>query len=917
MDRYLKPIDVWAIAFGCIVGWGAFVMPGTTFLPLAGPGGTALALIISTAVMLVIGRNYSFLMAHRPGTGGIYAYTKEAFGRDHAFLCSWFLALSYLTIVFLNATAVFLLTRTLFGSALQLGFHYEIAGYEIYLSEIAISTTILVITGLLFVLKKPLLQKLQTTFAVILIAGIVIIGIACFPNIDPSDLLDMPLTGPGIGAGIFIIVLLAPWAFVGFDIASFETAHFDFPAKHSWAPIAIAILLGGFAYTTLGLVSISATPVGSFSWQEYISSLDTHSGIAATPTFFASLTALGDAGTVIIGITALAGILTGIIGASRGTIRTLSTMAEDQIISREFLGTTFCVLFIMTSSIIISFLGRNALEWFVELTSFGATIGFAYASAATVRIAKTEGDAGTRITGILGTVISAVFAFVQLISQVGEIETMGAPSFLLLAVWCLLGFLFYWRTMSQSSLTDFNGVSTSSTVLYCMLFYSVLMWFVKSLLASADGLPLQDLIVRNGIVLVLVVIVGLAIMLYVQHMLRQRHEMLRLEMIRAEESSKAKSQFLFNMSHDIRTPMNAIIGYTRLVEAEPDVPEKVRDYIGKIDASGKHLLSLIDDILEMSRIESGKMELDLARTDLNSLFAGAEDLFSLQMREKDISFSVDTSRVQDSLVLCDEVRLNRIVNNLLSNAYKFTPEGGHVSVTLSQAPSEGDGIGHYELRVKDDGIGMSAEFAERVFDAFERERTSTVSGIQGTGLGMAITKKIVDLMGGSLEVKTAPGHGTEFIVGLALPLSKGDEEEVAVAPENTSAQDIDFSSLRILLAEDNEINREILLMILANSGIQAESAENGAVAVDMVDAADAGYYDAVLMDIQMPVMDGYEATLAIRALPDRRKATIPIIAATANAFGEDVRKAEEIGMDAHIAKPIEPDTLLETLAQVL
>ena len=914
MDRYLKPIDVWAIAFGCIVGWGAFVMPGTTFLPMAGADGTVLAFAICTAVILVIGKNYAFLMGRRAGTGGVYAYTKEAFGRDHAFICSWFLTLSYITIVFLNATAVFLISRTFCGDLLQVGLHYQIAGYDVYLGEVALTAAILVATSMLFILDKPLLQKIQTALAVILIGGIVIIAVAVLPHLQLDAVFEVPVHSDiGQVAAILAIVVLAPWAFVGFDIASLETAHFKFPAAKSWRIIAAAILAGGFAYIALSLISITFSPDGFASWQDYLVDLNTFAGTTAVPTFYAAEQALGQPGTYIVAITTLAGILTGIIGASRGTIRMLSTMAEDRILSKEFLGTTFCIIFIMVFSIAVSFLGRNALEWFVELTSFGATIAYGYASAATYKIARDEGNRSARITGVIGTAIAAVFVLVQLISSIGQVETMGAPSFLLLALWCLLGFVFYWRTMRQSNLKDFNGVSTSSTILYCLLFYSALMWFLKSLVEAEPETNMDSLLVQDGIVLMAFALVGLAVMLYVQTMLRRRHSELRADMVRAEESSKAKSQFLFNMSHDIRTPLNAIIGYTYLLEREDDVPEKARDYVGKIDIAGKNLLSLINDILEMSRIESGKLELEPTPVDLRTLLRNVQDLFQTQMSEKGIDFRVNYSQITDPCVWCDANRLNRVLGNLLSNACKFTPEGGTVTLSLWQSESD-DARGHYELRVKDTGIGMSPEFADRVFDAFERERTSTVSGIQGTGLGMAIAKKIVDQMDGTIDVATAPQRGTEFTVRVAFDLAP--EGADAAGGQAPAPARVDLGGMKVLVVEDNEINREILLTLLEGYGMQVDAANDGREAVDAVIAGGPGRYDVVLMDVQMPTMDGYEATRAIRALADERVAQVPIYAVTANAFGEDVRKAEEAGMDGHIAKPIDPDKLAAVLAAI-
>ena len=383
----------------------------------------------------------------------------------------------------------------------------------------------------------------------------------------------------------------------------------------------------------------------------------------------------------------------------------------------------------------------------------------------------------------------------------------------------------------------------------------------------------------------------------------------------AERASRAKTEFLFNMSHDIRTPMNAIIGYAELAQHEDTTSEQVLKYVRKIDSSSQHLLSLINDILEMSRIESGKMHLETERCDIAEVLDEARSLFSTQMREKGIDFVVDTcSSVTNRWVLCDGNRLDRIVLNLLSNAYKFTPTGGTVTLSLVQAgatPTEAS----YELHVADTGIGMSPEFAKRIFSAFERERTSTVSGIQGTGLGLAITKSIVDLMGGSIDVITEQGKGTEFVVRLTFPIVEppASEEEKAVA----ATEQVDFTGRHLLLTEDNPVNSEIASLILASYGFTIETAANGQEAVNAVASCEPGHFDAVLMDIQMPVMDGYQAARTIRALEDRQRASVPIIAMTANAFAEDVKAALDAGMNGHIAKPLEVDKMISTLQEVL
>ena len=396
-----------------------------------------------------------------------------------------------------------------------------------------------------------------------------------------------------------------------------------------------------------------------------------------------------------------------------------------------------------------------------------------------------------------------------------------------------------------------------------------------------------------------------------------RNEELAAALVQAERASAAKSTFLSQMSHDIRTPLNAIVGYTGLASREGVEPEQLREYLNKIDSSSQHLLALINDVLEMSRIESGRIDLDPKETDLCVLMDGVRDLFAAQMKSKSLDFFVDTEAVEDALVLCDGNRLNRVLLNLLSNAYKFTPEGGSVSVVLSQTGRPSSGEGAYELRVKDTGIGMSPEFAERVFDSFERERTSTVSGIQGTGLGMAITKRIVDQMAGSIRLETTPGEGTEFIVSLTFPLIRRSGNVQEGGGEDPPNKNLDFSSMRLLLAEDNDLNREIALVVLGDLGFRMETARNGQEAVDILSASRPGDFDGVIMDIQMPVMDGYEASRAIRRLEDPALASVPIIAMTANAFAEDIRQAEEAGMNGHIAKPLDLEKMRETLAEVL
>ena len=450
----------------------------------------------------------------------------------------------------------------------------------------------------------------------------------------------------------------------------------------------------------------------------------------------------------------------------------------------------------------------------------------------------------------------------------------------------------------------------SRLVLYVPLL--LLLFFLLGYLATAFfGSPnlVMAGILLGGSVFVLII---LSILYYIVDRVAENER----QLFAAHEAGKARTAFIFNMSHDLRTPMNAILGYTQLARRPETDAEQMRGYLDKIHASSRHLLALINDVLEMSRIENGRMELRPVPTDLHRVLRETEDLFSTQMREKGLRFTV-RDEAENACVLCDRERLDRVLLNLVSNALKFTPSGGDVELALLQTGRTED-EGSYEIRVRDTGIGMSEEFAARVFDAFERERSSTVSGIQGTGLGMAITRNIVELMGGAIRLSTRKGEGSEFVVSLRLPILPS-AEDTATQKGGCPCREEGLPTVkgvRLLLAEDNDINREIATLILEEIGFALDTAENGRAALEMLQAAAPGTYAAVLMDIQMPEMDGYAAARAIRSLPDERR-EIPIIAMTANAFQEDVEAEREAGMDAHISKPLDVREMIQTLIRVL
>ncbi len=381
---------------------------------------------------------------------------------------------------------------------------------------------------------------------------------------------------------------------------------------------------------------------------------------------------------------------------------------------------------------------------------------------------------------------------------------------------------------------------------------------------------------------------------------------------KAREAGAVKTTFLANMSHDIRTPMNAILGFAEIIAKDPEDGQLVKDAVAKIQASGDILLHIINDVLDLSKIESGALHNTEIAADLNQITEKLKVMFEFSMKEAGIHFEIQR-QIQNPYIWCDETKLQQILVNVLSNARKFTPEGGKVLFRVVQGAVT-DGKAEYHFTVEDTGIGMNEEFQKHAFEAFERERTSTESKAEGTGLGLAIVKRLTDFMEGHVEIQSARGKGTKVLFTFEFRFA--DKTEL-MGNKDEVIPEVDLSGTRALLAEDNALNAEIATTLLAELGIQVEHAENGKICVKKVQETDGGYYDFILMDIQMPHMNGYEATKAIRQLEDNAKSNIPIIAMTANAFDEDRQHALEAGMNGFVSKPFRTSELISAIANAV
>ena len=395
--------------------------------------------------------------------------------------------------------------------------------------------------------------------------------------------------------------------------------------------------------------------------------------------------------------------------------------------------------------------------------------------------------------------------------------------------------------------------------------------------------------------------------------LRQEEE-LREAKLKAECANKAKSSFLFNMSHDIRTPMNAIIGYADLASRHLKETEKIGRYLETIQICGERLLSLLSNVLDLARIENNKIEMEYDVSNVHENFENCVAMFQQLAESKNQTLSL-TEQIMYPYVYMDAPHLSEICFNIISNAIKYTNTGGTISCDVVQKSCEKDDWCNMIITITDNGIGMSEDFQKHIFEIFERERNSTVSHIEGNGIGMGITKKLVDLMDGSIEVKSKQGEGSIFTV--TVPCRKASKEDSMMKKKSNLRNKNCLNGVRILLVEDNEINTEIATELLMEEGCIVETANDGAACIDMIEKADADYYKMILMDIQMPVMNGYDAALAIRKMKDTKKSRIPIIAMTANVFAEDIQKVLSVGMNAHVAKPVDMNILVPTMMKYL
>ena len=938
LGAYLTPLAVIALSFGYAVGWGSFVMPGKVFLPGAGPAGTVIGILLGAAAIAVFAFNYHRMLQRVPGAGGAVAFATSAFGSDHGFLLAWFLWLTYVAILWANATALVLLVRYLFGDALQFGFHYTMAGFDVYFGEVALCVLAIAFCGAVCLYRKRLAAGLHTVLAGVFVAGVVTVFAAALLRHDGGFAAMGPAFAPEGGRFMQVVHILAmvPWAFVGFEAVVHSSAEFRFPVRRMFGLLFAAIALSAAVYILLALLPVVSLPDGYAKWSDYIGALPDLKGIDAMPVFAASKKALGTVGVAVIGGAMFAAQLTGIFGTLVASSRLMHAMSRGGMIPRWFGrlnrdGTPAnAILFVMCASFAIPFFGRTVTGWPVDVSNLGAAIAYGYTSAAAFAIAKKEtGRAALaeKTAGIVGIVMAIGFCLLMLVPNYISGETLSAESYLVLAVWCLFGFLQYRHVFLMDRLSRFGHSTVVWIGVLVMIFFSSLMW-IRLAICDASEAAFGGLVgktVDAGMVAHMMETVGgdmlfkmfielllllssLAIILNLFYILSKREKRLLQQKIEAEESAgKSRSYFFSTVSHDIRTPLNAIIGFSEMMKMGFKTEAEREQAVDSILVSGKSLLRLVDHVLDFSKLESGNMEIVPTATEVSKLVEDVVRSFHASNKNPGLELRCKAGALPSLMV--DPQRIGQMLFDLVGNAVKFT-KNGFIEVRATFSAAAGDATGTLCIEVEDSGCGIDVEDLKRIMSPYEQVKAKEARH-GGTGLGLAFCRQLANAMGGDITVTSALDKGSTFTITLpgvkeCVVPGKPEKPENPEIPEKPEKPETPASKRRILIVDDQKMNLIVLKTMLKKLGdFDVVMAADGKQALAALETPDAQPFDMVLTDMWMPELDGEGLVKAIRASENLK--TLPVHVVTADV--EMVKRYEEAGFTSILLKPVTVDKI--------
>ena len=947
---HLSAFGAWAIAFGCAVGWDVLVLPLTEFLPKAGPAGALIGLACGALAMAVIAWNFHFMIGKCPGPGGVYSYAKKAFGHDHGYICAWFLCLAYAAIVWADAQMLTVVVRYLIGGdPLHFGFKYHVAGFRVCLGDIVIVATAMAAVVALTV-RRRIAAAVQSVLAVALAVGLVVcFCAAAFGHVGGVASMH-PFFSPKGGSPISQILgvlMITPWLFVGIESISSMSAEFNFPVRRSCGIMAAAIVATVAAYVAALLIPVLASGGGEAGWSAAIAS----SGDANARAFDLVKGTLGGAGTAALGLALGGALFTNLVGNTVVASRLLAAMADDGAMPRWLgrkdgaLSARNAIFVIALIAVATSALGQTVIEVIVDIAIVGTAVAYAYTSGATFKMARAEGDRVSAATGLVGLVFSAAIAFVFLLPVFSA--TMGTVSYLVLVLWCIAGLVFFLLIFRREGSRRFGRSSVVWVSLFLVILVLSHLWtrqtageamrdayedIAKSHDSacrrnSPDGAPptcgmswkedlrrdlgvVRSTIIRNSVVQSGLNVLAIALMIAVYVILRRRE----LDMER--EKAKAKSFFFSTVSHDIRTPLNAIIGFSEMLKSGFSTEEERVQAVDSIIASGKTLLGLVNDVLDLSKLESGKMEILPEPTDCAKLLREVADAFRVASAKSGVEVRCRADAMP--ALMLDPQRLRQIAFNLVGNAVKFTQKG---FVEVRASFSEGT----LSLAVEDTGCGISEEDLGRIGSAYVQVG-SKMSRNGGTGLGLAICRQLATAMGGRIDVVSKLGKGSTFTVTIpgvkvvesggvkSGGVKSGGVEELTHPLTHSPTHPLNNSPtcLRILIVDDSKMNIMVLKAQLKNLGqFEVASAGDGQEALELLRSKGANSFDLVLTDMWMPRMDGEGLVKAIRA--DPLLSGLRVVVVTADV--EFRAKFDAVGFDDLLLKPVTRASLVELLAK--
>ena len=951
-SRHLSMLGAWALAFGCAVGSDAFVMPWNDFLPKAGPLGTLLGIFIGGLIMTIVAWNFHYMINRQPGFGGTYAYAAEAFGHDHGFLCGVFLAFAYLAIVWLDVMAFVGVAHYTLGDAFCFGFRYTIEKSNIYLGDILLSIAAIAVTSAICC-RRRLSGVVQTVMAVVLAAGILI----CFASAAISHHGGLesicPAFSPSRGSGLLqtlSILAIAPWLFVGFESISNSSSEFRFPVRNSFRVMFAALVAAVVAYTCLTAIPVLTFGEGTSGWTGAVADLANSGGRPDYHAFDVARRLLGKAGGIVIGVTLVGAIFTNLVGNTVAASRLVAAMADDGALPL-FLGgrnadgaPRNAVLVLAALAILVVPLGRAVIGIVVDISILGAAVAYAYTSSAAFKTARKAGDRVTQATGLLGLVFSIVVIFFFVMPFMTLDATMIATeSYLVLIVWCLAALATFITVFHRDRMRRFGRSPVAWISLFVIIMVLSVMWIRQTTRETTDkaygnivsrhaetcidAAPkrsgngqdegnwrltlrknlsiVERSIFRSNLIQTGLNLIAIILMLALYAILRRRERDME------REKSAAKSYFFSTVSHDIRTPLNAIIGFSEMLKTGFATEDERKQATDSIIMSGRTLLGLINDVLDLSKLESGKMEIAPEPTDVPRLMNVVMDAFRVSGGKPGVELRCRMDAMP--LLILDPQRLRQIAFNLVGNAVKFTAKG-HVELRARFERQNGALTGVLRLEVEDTGCGISEEDLKRIGSAYVQVGAKA-SRNGGTGLGLAICKQLATAMDGRLDAVSTLGVGSTFSVVIPdVKVAETGADAQPCVPPLVDAQPSAFPVQmphRILLVDDSRMNLMVLKALLKNMGdFEIVLASDGQEALKVLETSDAKAFDLVLTDMWMPNLDGAGLLRAIRANP--ALASLRVVVVTADV--ESQVTCAEMGFNDILLKPITPASLVKILS---